>query len=451
MSELLVSRAPTIEAEIRVPGDKSMSHRAVLLSSLSNGTCVVRGFLASEDCQRTVRAMQDLGIEIAQADDTTLIVHGARGNFQPASQPIDCGNSGTLMRLLCGIAATLPFETTLVGDASLSSRPMRRVVEPLAQMGASISVSGTKGTAPLVIQGNRLRPIRYVLPVASAQVKSAILFAALNASGKTTVIEPVATRDHTERMMAYYLVQSQREKQGKGFAISLYGDQVPESRDFTVPGDISSAAFWLVAAAAQEDSDLLVREVGLNKTRTGILSVLLRMGAHVREVIEDFDQLEPRGQVRIQGGRLRGTIIEGEEVPNVIDEIPILAIAGALAQGKTIIRDAKELRTKETDRLAAIAANLTEMGVEVVELEDGLEIYGGAPLLAARLKSYGDHRIAMAFAIAGMFADKETLIEDVDCIDTSYPGFAEQLQRFLTPDENPPTPVINPAEAMEKD
>jgi 3-phosphoshikimate 1-carboxyvinyltransferase len=395
--------------------------------------------------------MQDLGIEIAQADDTTLIVHGTRGNFQPASRPIDCGNSGTLMRLLCGIAATLPFETKLVGDASLSSRPMRRVVEPLAQMGASISVSGTKGTAPLVIQGNRLRPVRYLLPVASAQVKSAILFAALNASGKTTVIEPVTTRDHTERMMAYYLVQSQREKQGKGFAISLYGDQVPESRDFTVPGDISSAAFWLVAAAAQEGSDLLVRDVGLNETRTGILSVLLRMGAHVREVIEDFDQLEPRGQVRIQGGRLRGTIIEGEEVPNVIDEIPILAVAGALAQGKTIIRDAKELRAKETDRLAAIAANLTEMGVEVVELEDGLEIYGGAPLLGARLKSYGDHRIAMAFAIAGMFADKGTLIEDVDCIDTSYPGFAEQLQRFLTPDENPPTPVINPAEALEKD
>lgn len=451
MSELLVSRAPTIEAEIRVPGDKSMSHRAVLLSSLANGTCVVRGFLPSEDCQRTVQAMQDLGIEIAKADDTTLIVHGTRGNFQPASRPIDCGNSGTLMRLLSGIAATLPFETNLVGDASLSSRPMRRVVEPLAQMGASISVSGNKGTAPLVIRGNRLRPIRYVLPVASAQVKSAILFAALNASGKTTVIEPVATRDHTERMMAYYLVKSQREKQEKGFAISLYGDQVPESRDFTVPGDISSAAFWLVAAAAQENSDLLVREVGLNETRTGILSVLLRMGAHVREVIEDFDQLEPRGQVRIQGGRLRGTIIEGEEVPNVIDEIPILAVAGALAQGKTIIRDAKELRTKETDRLAAIAANLTQMGVEVVELEDGLEIYGGAPLLGAQLKSYGDHRIAMAFAIAGMFADKETLIEDVDCIDTSYPGFAEQLQRFLTPDENPPTPVINPAEALEKD
>jgi 3-phosphoshikimate 1-carboxyvinyltransferase len=251
-------------------------------------------------------------------------------------------------------------------------------------------------------------------------------------------------------MMSYFLVQSQREKLGQGFAISLYGDQVPESRDFTVPGDISSAAFWLVAAAAQEDSDLLVRDVGLNNTRTGILSVLLRMGARVREVIEDWDQVEPRGEVRIQGGRLRGTTIAGDEVPNVIDEIPILAVAGALAHGKTVICDAKELRVKETDRLAAIATNLTAMGVEVVELEDGLEIYGGAPLLGARVKSYGDHRIAMAFAIAGMFANNQTVIEDTDCIATSYPRFAQQLQKFLSPDENPPTPVINPAEVLEK-
>jgi 3-phosphoshikimate 1-carboxyvinyltransferase len=451
MSELLVFKAPTIEAEIRIPGDKSMSHRAVLLSAISNGTCVVRGFLPSEDCQRTVNAMRELGIVIDQPEETTLVVHGQRGTFNPPAHPIDCGNSGTLMRLLCGIAATQPFETYLTGDASLSSRPMRRVIEPLTQMGASIQGTGTNNTAPLIVRGSRLRSIRYELPVASAQVKSAILFAALRVPGKTTVIEPFPTRDHTERMMSYFLVQSQREKVGQGFAISLYGDQVPESRDFTVPGDISSAAFWLVAAAAQEDSDLLVRDIGLNKTRTGILSVLLRMGARVREVIEDCDQMEPRGEVRIQGGRLRGTLIQGDEVPNVIDEIPILAVAGALAQGKTVICDAKELRVKETDRLAAIATNLTAMGVEVVELEDGLEIYGGAPLLGARVKSYGDHRIAMAFAIAGMFADDETVIEDADCIATSYPGFADQLQRFLIPDENPPTPVINPAEALEKD
>jgi 3-phosphoshikimate 1-carboxyvinyltransferase len=450
MSELMVFRAPTIEAEIRVPGDKSMSHRAVLLSAISNGTCVVRGFLPSQDCQCTVNAMRALGIAIEQPEETTLVIHGQRGDFSPPRHPIDCGNSGTLMRLLCGLAATQPFESRLIGDVSLSSRPMRRVIEPLTKMGASIEAAGTNGAAPLVIRGNRLHPIRYELPVASAQVKSAILFAALKASGKTTIIEPLPTRDHTERMMAYFLVQSQREKVGLGFAISLYGDQVAESRDFTVPGDISSAAFWLVAAAAQADSDLLVRDVGLNKTRTGLLSVLLRMGARVREVIEDCDQVEPRGEVRIQGGRLRGTMIAGDEVPNVIDEIPILAVAGALAHGKTVICDAKELRVKETDRLAAIATNLTAMGVEVVELADGLEIYGGAPLRGARVKSYGDHRIAMAFAIAGMFADNETVIEDTDCIATSYPGFARQLQKFLTPDESPPTPVFNPAEVLEK-
>ena len=450
MSELHVFRAPKIEAEIRVPGDKSMSHRAVLLAAMSNGTCVVRGFLPSQDCLCTVRAMQELGVPIEQAEETTLIVQGQRGNFSAPSKSIDCGNSGTLMRLLCGILAAQPFEATLIGDASLSSRPMRRVIEPLTQMGCTIKATGPGQTAPLTIRGAALTPIRYVLPIPSAQVKSAILFASLRTSGKTSIVEPIGTRDHTERMMSYFLVRSQREKLGNGYLISLYGDQVPESRDFTVPGDISSAAFWLVAAAAQEDSNLLVRDVGLNGTRTGILSVLLRMGASVREVVEDYDQVEPRGEIRIQGGRLRGTVVEGGEIANVVDEIPVLAIAGALAQGKTVIRDAKELRFKETDRLAAIAANLTAMGVEVVEREDGLDIYGGSPLMGARLKSYGDHRIAMAFAVAGLFADGESIIEDADCIATSYPGFDNQLESFLSPEESSPTPVINPAEILER-
>src|ERR1700730_12880286 len=231
MSELLVFRAPTIEAEIRVPGDKSMSHRAVLLSAISNGTCVVRGFPPSQDCQCTVNAMRAFGITIEQPEKTTLVIHGQRGVLHPPAQAIDCGNSGTLMRLLCGLAATQSFESRFIGDVSLSSRPMRRVIEPLSQMRASIEATGTIGAAPLIIRGTRLRPIRYELPIASAQVKSAILFAALRASGKTTVVEPFPTRDHTERMMAYFLVQSQREKVGQGFAISLYGDQVAESRD----------------------------------------------------------------------------------------------------------------------------------------------------------------------------------------------------------------------------
>lgn len=450
MSELLVVRAPRIQGEIRVPGDKSISHRAVLLAAMSNGVCVIRGFLPSQDCLRTVDAMRSLGVTIDQPDATTLIVHGRRGEFQAPAHPIDCGNSGTLMRLLCGIAASQPFETTLVGDASLSSRPMRRVIEPLSEMGAHFTATEPGTTAPLTIRGSRLNPIRYQLPVASAQVKSAILLAAMRTPGKTTVIEPVPTRDHTERMLDYFLVRSQREEVGNGIAISIYGDQIAESRDFQVPGDISSAAFWLVAAGAQPDSDLLVREVGLNGTRTGILSVLLRMGAHLREVIGDCEHGELRGEIRIQGSQLHGTVIEREEIPKLIDEIPILAVAGALAEGRTVIRDAKELRVKESDRLAAIAANLTAMGVDVVEFEDGLEIYGGAPLMGGRLKSYGDHRIAMAFAVAGMFTEEETIIEDTDCISTSYPGFDEQLQGLLTPNENQPTPIINPAEVLEK-
>jgi 3-phosphoshikimate 1-carboxyvinyltransferase len=450
MASLSVFRAPQIEAEIVVPGDKSISHRAVLLAAISNGSCGIRGFLPSHDCRCTVQAMRSLGILIDQPNENYLMVHGQRGKFQSSAEPIDCGNSGTLMRLMCGLAATQPFETVLIGDASLSSRPMRRVIDPLTLMGASIEATEPTGTAPLKIRGGNLNPVTYELPVASAQVKSAILLAALGAPGKTTVIEPIASRDHTERILNYFLIETKRETTPRGHAISIYGEQVAESRDFFVPGDFSSAAFWMVAAAAQEGSSLLVRNVGLNETRTGALAVLLRMGAHVREVVQDSEKGEPSGEIHIQGTRLHGTVIGGQEIPRLIDEIPILAIAGALAQGKTTIRDAHELRVKETDRLAAIAANLTEMGVDVVETEDGLEINGGAPLLAGRLKSYGDHRIAMAFAIAGMFADGETIIDDTDCIATSYPGFEEQLQAFLDPSHEQPTPVINPAGVIEK-
>ena len=450
MAELRVARAPHIESEIVVPGDKSISHRAVILAAMSNGSCTIRGFLPSHDCRCTVEAMRLLGITIDQPDETTLIIHGQRGHFRAPSEPIDCGNSGTLMRLLCGLLATQPFESELTGDASLSSRPMNRVIEPLAKMGATIEATGPNGTAPLKIKGQSLQSIRYELPVASAQVKSAILLAGLKTPGKTTVVEPVLVRDHTERLMDYFLIKTIREPVDSGYSISIYGDQVAESRDFVVPGDISSAAFWLVAAAAQEGSNLLIRDVGLNETRTGILSVLLRMGAHVREVVQDTEHGEPRGEIRIEGTRLHGTVIAGNEIPNVIDEIPILAVAAALAQGKTLIRDAHELRVKETDRLAAIAANLTAMGVDVVEFQDGLEINGGAPLMNGRLRSFGDHRIAMAFAVAGLFADGETVIEDAECIHTSYPGFENHLNDLLFPNDDRTTPVINPAGALDK-
>lgn len=437
MPDWRVRRAPTIQTELTVPGDKSISHRAVMLAGMSNGTCVVRGFLASEDCLCTVAAMRALGVEIENPEPTTLIVHGKKRQFTAPKGDIDCGNSGTTMRLMAGILAGQPFRSRLVGDPSLSKRPMKRVIEPLTQMGAKLYAEGANDRPPLVIEGSQLKPIHYYSPVASAQVKSAVLLAGMFAQGKTSVTEPIQSRDHTERMLEYFLVRPVKED----LTVNLYGGQTPESRDFQVPGDISSAAFWLVAAAAQQGSHLLVRDVGLNQTRTGILAVLVRMGAGVRE-IESNNEAEPLGTVEIRGNRLKGTVVAGKEIPNVIDELPIIAVAAALAQGKTVIADAGELRVKETDRLAAIATNLRAMGAQVSETEDGLEILGGAPLHGARLQSYGDHRIAMAFAIAGLFAEGETIIEGTECVATSYPGFADTLEKIMREPKTSQVPVI---------
>jgi 3-phosphoshikimate 1-carboxyvinyltransferase len=438
--ELRIKRASRIDIEITVPGDKSISHRAVIIAALSNGICTLRGFLPSEDCMHTVNAMRALGIKIEQPQPDTLIVHGKKRVLAPPKKEIDCGNSGTTMRLLAGLLAGQTFESRLVGDAALSRRPMDRVIAPLCQMGANILAEGPEQTPPLRIRGGSLRGIHYRLPIASSQVKSALLLAGLFAKGKTTVEEPSPTRNHTEMMFNYFLVSTAKDGEG---SVTVFGDQVPESRDFTIPGDISSAAFWLVAAAAQPRGHLLVREVGLNDTRTALLGVLLRMGAQVREAIEEVDQLEPRGIVEVTGVPLKGTVIQGREVPQLIDELPILAVAGALANGKTIIRHAQELRVKESDRIAAIAHNLRTMGAQVTEMNDGLEIHGPAPLHGARVASFGDHRIAMAFAIAGLFADGETIVQDAECIRESYPGFEAVLEEFTNPKRMQiSTPVI---------
>jgi len=428
--EFRVKRAPRIEAEITVPGDKSISHRAVIISSLSNGVCVLRGFLASDDCLRTVQALRALGIKIEHPEPDMLIVHGKKRLLTAPAGEIDCGNSATTMRLLAGLLAGQSFDSRLVGGATLSTRPMDRVILPLRKMGANIVAEGPGETAPVKIHGVKLRGARHELSVASAQVKSALLLAGLFAKGKTTVKEPAQSRNHTELMLDYYLVRTVREDDDGG--ISIFGDQTPESRDFLIPGDISSAAFWLVAAAAQPGGHLLVRHTGLNDTRTALLGVLIRMGAQVREALEEVDQVEPRGTVEITGAPLKGTVIQGKEIPQLIDELPILAVAGALASGPTIIRHAQELRVKESDRIAAIAHNLRAMGAQVIELNDGLEIQGGASLRGARVASFGDHRIAMAFAIAGMFAEGETIVQDVECVRESYPGFEKTLDEFVS-------------------
>jgi 3-phosphoshikimate 1-carboxyvinyltransferase len=294
-------------------------------------------------------------------------------------------------------------------------------------MGANIETRGEKpGCAPLLIHPAKLEPITYEMPVASAQVKSAVLLAGLFADGKTTVIQPAETRDHTERMLASFHVTT--EQQGK--AITLEGGQVPQACDFTVPGDISSAAFWLVAAAALPGSRLLIKDVGLNPTRTAILKVLSRMGAHMTEIEHSFDG-EPIGNIEIHGAPLTATTILEAEVPNLIDEIPVIAVAAALAQGRTIIRNARELRVKETDRITTVVNGLRAMGAEVEEFDDGMEIEGGRPLTGAVIDSCGDHRIAMAFAIAGLFAKGETIIQNTECVNTSYPGFSHHLDAIL--------------------
>jgi len=415
-------------ADIKVPGDKSISHRAAMFAALSDGPCTLRNYLPGEDCLGTLRVLRQLGVPIDTISPTEHVVHGVRGKFLAPSTDLDCGNSGTTMRLISGLLAAQPFRSRLTGDASLSRRPMRRIMDPLEQMGAVFEAEGNGGCPPLVIQGKApLKPLTYRLPVPSAQVKSAVLLAGLFADGTTTVDQPIATRDHTERMLEYFGVPVTRA----GTAISVRGGILPKARNIDVPGDISSAAFWLVAAAAQPDSSVRINDLGLNPTRTGILAVLLRMGARLREEEQTKGPGEPCGRVDITGRRLQGTEIGGTEIPNVIDELPVLAVAGALAEGTTVIKDAAELRVKESDRLAVVAHHLAAMGADVTEHPDGLAIRGGRPLHGARLASHGDHRIAMAFAIAGLFAEGETVIEDAACVETSYPGFAEQLDRLV--------------------
>ena len=432
-STLTVRQARQIGGEISVPGDKSLSHRAVLFSALADGVTNITGFLPGEDCICTMRALQAMGASIEVESKTNLLVHGTAGKLHPPLEPLDCGNSGTAMRLMAGVLAAQPFKSRLIGDASLSSRPMKRIVDPLRLMGAKIEGRGEKHTAPLEIEGGALKGIDYTLPVASAQLESCILLAGLFAQGTTSVIEKTASRDHTERLLAHFHAPPVIDPgpDGKGKTIRVRGGTRLHARDFSVPGDFSSAAFWIAAAAASPGADLTITNLGMNGTRTGLLSVLLRMGAHIHETISD-SSCEPVGTVRVYGRKLRGTRVAGAEIANVIDELPIIAVAGALAEGDTEIRDAHELRVKETDRIAAMAENLRAFGVTVTEHDDGMTITGGATLNGAKVDSYGDHRIAMACAILGLFAPGETTIEETACIATSYPTFQDDLHKIVS-------------------
>ena len=411
-----------------VPGDKSISHRAIILGALAEGVTEVSGCLRSEDCQRTLGAFRALGVEAEGWEGDTLQIYGkGLHGLREAADTLDCGNSGTTIRLLAGVLAGQPFLSVLTGDASLRRRPMDRIIRPLTQMGAEIWGRAHDTLPPLAVRGGSLRGVTYRSPVPSAQVKSAILLAGLFAEGPTTVIEPAASRDHTERMLTAYGQRVEpRERE-----VTLIPAGTLHATPISVPGDFSSAAFFLVAGLILPDSDLTIEGVGVNPTRTGLLDVLQAMGAKVQVSPVDEKTGEPRAHLRVCTSRLKGISIGGDLIPRLIDEIPVLAVAAACAEGKTVIRDAAELRVKESDRIRTIAAELSRMGVRSEELPDGLIIHGGRGLQGARCEGHGDHRVAMALIVAGLQADGETTVLDTACIRTSFPGFVETLERLF--------------------
>lgn len=423
MSSLEIRPIRRLNAEFSVPGDKSISHRGIMLGGLAAGTTRLHGFLPGEDCLSTLHALQALGCRVDRVAPDEVLIEGRGAKLLAPAEPIDCGNSGTTMRLLSGVVAGFPFTTRLFGDASLTRRPMARIAEPLRQFGAEILCEGSGDRPPLTIRGTQLQAINFTSKVASAQVKSCILLAALQASGKTTFREPILSRDHTERLLPAFGASFRTEKQ----TLILHGPQRLEGTELDVPGDFSSAAFWMVLAAGLPGARLTLRRVGLNPTRTALISALLRMGAGLVEMVEQPTP-EPMGTISVQGGSpLKPTTVSGKEIPNLIDEIPILAVAAALAKGTTEIRDAAELRHKESDRLAVVTKNLRLFGVPVEERPDGLLIEGGCSLVGAEVESHGDHRIAMSAAILGLLAKGRTIVKDTACIETSYPGFAKQI------------------------
>jgi len=422
VTPLVVSPRAPLRGAVRVPGDKSISHRAALLGGIASGTTTVDGFLRGEDCLATVGCLRAMGVRVDD-DGTRLVIHG--GALREPEEVLDVGNSGTTIRLLAGILAGQPFHSVVTGDASIRRRPMDRVATPLRLMGARIAGRQGGRLAPLAIDGGGLTAIAYDTPVASAQVKSAVLLAGLFADGETTVREPSPSRDHTERMLVGFGVPVLRD----GLAVRLRGPARLSGTALRVPGDLSSAAFFLVAAALVPGSELTVEDVGLNPTRTGVLDVLEQMGADVRVRGRREEGGEPVGTVTVRASRLRGTVIGGTMIPRAIDELPVIAVAACLADGETVIRDAAELRVKESDRIAALARELGALGAKIEPQPDGLAIVGVPRLHGGRVSSGGDHRIAMAMAVAGLCADGPVEIDDPACIQTSFPEFEDTLHR----------------------
>ena len=430
MKSLLIKNTKSLKGKISVPGDKSISHRAVMIGALASGETIVNNFLSSADCLATIECFRQMGIEVnVRGMRCEVRGKGLKGLTMPKKM-LDMGNSGTTIRLISGILAGQSFEVKITGDESIARRPMGRIAKPLRLMGASIegTIRNNEVFAPLKIIGGNLQPIEYELPVASAQVKSAVLLAGLFAGGKTCVIESRPSRDHTERMLEHFGAKFERQ----GERASIVGNCEFDGAELDIPGDISSAAFFLVAALITPNSELKILNVGLNPTRTGIIDVLHRMGADLTVENERIISAEPRADLTIKSSRLKALKLDGEIIPRIIDEIPIIAVAATQAEGVTEIRGAKELRVKESDRISTITWELNRLGARVEALDDGLRIIGPTKLKgkSQMFKCYNDHRIAMSLAIAGLIAEGETVIENTECIETSFPGF-EKLLRVL--------------------
>lgn len=416
-----------LRGTIRVPGDKSISHRSIIFGSLATGETKVYDILRGEDVLSTIQVFRDLGVSIQDDGDVIQIQGVGFQGLQVPTAPLDMGNSGTSIRLISGVLAGQDFSVTMVGDDSLSKRPMDRVAIPLRQMGVEIAGQGERDCPPLHEKGtHQLQPIHYRLPVASAQVKSALIFAALQAEGESTIIEKEKTRDHTEDMIR----QFGGEIQVDGKTIHIQGGQEFQGQTVIVPGDISSAAFWLVAGLILPESEIKIENVGINQTRTGILDVIQEMGGDL--TVEDRDEKAVSASLTVKTSSLKGIRIDGELIPRLIDELPIIALLATQANGQTVIADAEELRVKETDRIQVVADSLNAMGANVVPTEDGMVITGPTPLHGADLETFGDHRIGMMAAIAALLVrDENVVLDRAEAINTSYPSFFEDLETLL--------------------
>ncbi len=420
----------SLQGCLRVPGDKSISHRALMLGAIAQGETKIQGLLLGEDPRSTASCFRAMGAEISELNTELVTVKGiGLGNLQEPLDVLNAGNSGTTLRLMLGLLASHPGRFfTVTGDSSLRSRPMSRVVKPLQQMGSQIWGRQNASLAPLAIQGQQLQPMHYHSPIASAQVKSCILLAGLMAQGQTTVTEPALSRDHSERMLQAFGAQLNTDLETN--SVTVTGPAQLQGQTVIVPGDISSAAFWLVAGAIVPGSELLIENVGVNPTRTGILEALEMMGADIQLENQRVVAGEPVADLRVRYGRLKACKIAGDLIPRLIDEIPILAVAAVFAAGTTVIQDAAELRVKESDRIAVMASQLNRMGAKVTELPDGLEITGGTPLTGTDVDSHTDHRIAMSLAVAALNATDTTTIHRAEAAGISYPDFTTTLQRL---------------------